>query len=329
MNRRRLLGGAGAAALAGTLARPAALFAQQAFPTSLVKILVPFPPGGTTDVFARLFSDRFAKALGTSVIVDNRGGAGGLIGGAEVSRAQPDGYTLCFHSPTSGIAGPLTRKKPPYDPVTSFSHVAILGHTPMVLAVNPKRGLNSLGDLVALLRAEPGKHSYGSSGIGSIPHVTTELFKMKAGGLDVAHVPYRGAAGMVQDSLANNIAFMVDTFATVLQLHQTGELKILSVFGTERAQVAPDVPTAREQGFDVVMRNVNYLSAPPGTPADRLERLSAAAREVMASPDMAADLAKIAYLPVTDSTPEKAQRFISDEVGVWKPIIKAANIEVD
>jgi tripartite-type tricarboxylate transporter receptor subunit TctC len=328
-NRRQLLGCTAGLALGWKLGGAGMVQAQETFPSTGLRLVVPFPPGGTTDVFARLFSERFGRALGRPVLVDNRGGAGGLLGGGEVNRAKPDGYTLIFHSPTSGIAGPLTRRPPPYDPVEGFAHVSILGYTPMVLAVNPKLGVTSLPALVALLRREPGRHSYGSSGIGGVPHVTTELLKARAGNLDVVHVPYRGAAGAIQDTMTGNLAFVVDTCAPLLQLHQDGQLAIISVLGAERAAVLPQVPTAREDGFDVVMRNTNYLSAAPGTPAERLEILSAAAREVMGSAGMATDLAKIAYVPVSDTTPMMARRFIAEEVKIWAPIIEAANITVE
>ncbi|HEY4252025.1 MAG TPA: tripartite tricarboxylate transporter substrate binding protein [Roseomonas sp.] len=323
--RRHILAGLGAAAAARVT--PAA--AQDAFPDHPLRLVVPFPPGGTTDVFARVFASRFGEALGASVVVDNRGGAGGLIGGGEVNRARPDGYTLIFHSPTSGIAGPLTRRVPPYRPLEGFEHVAILGYTPMILAVSPRLGVNTLPELVDLLRRQPGRHSYGSSGIGGVPHLTTELFRARAGNLDIVHVPYRGAAGAIQDTIAGNVTFVVDTFAPLLPLHQGGQLKVIAIFGEERAAVAPEVPTAREAGFDVVMRNTNYLSAPPGTPADRLERLSAAARTVMGSPEMAAELARMAYVPVIGSTPASARDFIAHEVTLWGSIIQAAHIEVE
>ncbi|WP_165943655.1 Bug family tripartite tricarboxylate transporter substrate binding protein [Roseicella aquatilis] len=326
MRKRQLLAGVGGAALAMC---SRTTFADAPFPNTPIRLVVPFPPAGTTDIFARIFAERFGRELGQSIIVENRGGAGGLIGGAEVARARPDGTTLIFHSPTSGVTGPLTRRTPPYDPVTGFAHVAILGITPIVLAVSPRLGVRSLGELVAMSRAKPGQLSYGSSGIGGGPHLSAELLRARAGGIDMVHVPYRGAAPAIQDVLAGNLSFMVDTFTPLLPMHRDGQLRIISVFGTERAAVAPEIPTAREEGFDVVTRIANYLSAPPGTPADRLERLGAAARAVMASPEMRRELEGIAYVPVTDSGPEHARRFIAEEAALWGPVIRAANIEIE
>ena len=303
--------------------------AQKAFPERPIRLVVPFTPGGTTDVFARLFANRFGDALHVPIVVDNRGGAGGLIGGAEVARGRPDGYTLIFHSPSSGITGPLIRKTPPYAPVEGFEHISILGFTPIILAVNTRLGVDSLPELVDLLRRQPGQHTYGTSGIGSGPHLTTELFRRRAGDLDIVHAPYRGASGAVLDLLAGNITFVVDTFTTLLSQQQSGQLKIIAVFGEERATVAPEVRTAREVGIDVVTRNTNYLSTSPGTPASTLELLSAGARKVMNAPDIAAELTKIAYVPVTDSTPASARAFVGSEVALWAPVIKAAGIKIE
>lgn len=326
MRKRQLLACAAGAGFA-TLARPA--FAQSPFPSQPIRLVVPFAPAGTTDIFARIFADRFGRALGTNVVVENKGGAGGLLGAGEVHRARPDGYTLCFQSPTSGVTGPLTRRVPPFDPVTGFSHVSILGITPIVLAVGLHMGVNNLREFVAKVRAEPGRHSYGSSGIGGGPHLSLELLRVRAGGLDVIHVPYRGAGPAIQDIMARNISFIPDTFTPLLPQHRAGSMKIISVFGEERSPVAPEIATAKEEGFDVVTRIANYLSAPPGTPQDRLERLGAAAREVLSSADVARELAAIAYVPVTNSGPAHARQFIADEAALWGPVIRTANISIE
>jgi len=326
MKKRQILRAAAGAGL-GLLASPAG--AQAPFPNSSIRMVVPFAPGGTTDIFARLFAEPFGRALGQSVIIDNRGGAGGLIGSGEVQRARPDGYTLIFQSPTAGVTGPLTRRVPPFDPVTGFSHISILGITPLILAVSPRLGVNTLAELIAMIRAQPGRLSYGSSGIGGGPHLSMELLRVRAGNLDVVHVPYRGAGPAIQDILSGTLSFIVDTFTPLLPQHREGRLKIISVFGEQRALVAPEVPTAKEEGFDIVTRIANYLAAPPGTPPDRLERLAAAARAALSSPEMARALEAIAYVPVTDSNPERATRFIAEEAALWGPVIRAANIEIE
>ncbi|MFC7738138.1 Bug family tripartite tricarboxylate transporter substrate binding protein [Roseomonas sp. GCM10028921] len=294
-----------------------------------IRLVVPFPPGGTTDIFARLFAAHFGRAIGRTVIVENRGGAGGLMGGAEVNRAAPDGATLIFHSPTSGIAGPMSRRNPPYDPLRGFAPVSVLGFTPMVLSINPRLGITALPQLVDLLRREPGRHSYGSSGIGGVPHLSAELLKLRVGGLDVTHIPYRGAAGAIQDTMAGNLAFVIDTFAPLLQLHQSGQLPIISVLGEARSPVAPEVHTAREDGIDVATRNTNWLAAPPATPAAILTPLAAASASVMADLGMKAELAKFAYEAVVQPRPEEARQALATEVELWGSIIRAAGIELE
>jgi tripartite-type tricarboxylate transporter receptor subunit TctC len=312
---------------ASGLAAP--VLAQSAYPNAGLRLVVPFAPGGGADTFARLFADRLGRVLRQPIVVENRGGAGGLIAAAEVSRARPDGYTLIFHSPTSGITGPLTRNPPPFDPVTGFAPVSILTVSPLALAVGNHLRVNSLAELVARIREAPGRVTYGSSGIGGAPHLSVELLRMRAGDLDMVHVPYRGGAPALQDIAAGNLAFMVDTFLLLTPQHRDGRVKIVAVLGTDRVAALPDVPTAKEEGFDVVARIVYYLSAPPGTPEDRLQTLAAASRQVMASPEMARNLEPISFTPVTDSGPEAASRFIASEAALWGPVIRAANIPVE
>lgn len=328
MDRRRFLAATGAAALTSATVQPN-VFAQEKFPARPIKIVVPFAPGGTTDVFARMFATHFAKALDAPVVVENKGGAGGLLGAGEVHRATPDGHTLVFQSPTSGVTGPLTRRTPPFDPVTGFSHVAILGITPIVLAASIQSGIKSLRELVEQARSRAEGLSYATGGTGGGPHLSAELFRARAGGFNAVHIPYRGAGPAIQDLIGGNVAFMTDTFTPLLPQHRDGRIRIVSVFGAERAAVAPDIPTAREEGFDVVTRIANYLSAPPGTPADRLALLAAAARTAMANEEIVEKLKALAYVPVTDSNPEHASRFIADEAALWSPVIRAAGIALD
>jgi tripartite-type tricarboxylate transporter receptor subunit TctC len=327
MDRRQFM--INSAALSAAAAAPIAAHAQETFPTRTIRVVVPFAPGGTTDVFARLFTQHFARFLGVPVVVDNKAGAGGLLGSAEVHRATADGYTLAFQSPTSGVTGPLTRRTLPFDPVKGFSHISILGVTPIVLAVSTQSGITSLRDLVAKARATPGGLSYATGGTGGGPHLSAELFRTRAGGFEAVHVPYKGAAPALQDLVSGRVAYMTDTFTPLLPMHKEGRIRIIAVFGDARAEVAPDVATAREDGFDVVTRIANYLCAPPDTPAARLEVLSQAARKVMALDEVKERLRAQAYVPVTDSTPASATRFIADEVALWGPVIRGAGIALE
>lgn len=328
MDRRTFLAASGGSALLNC-ALPGRLAAEEVFPARPIRLVVPFAPGGTTDVFARLFATHFGQALGVPVVVDNRAGAGGLLGAGEVNRAEANGYTLIFHSPTSGVTGPLMRKQPPFDPVTGFAHIAILGATPIVLAVSPQSGLKSLKELVAKARAETGGLTYATGGTGGGPHLSAELFRTRAGGFPALHVPYRGAAPALQDLMAGRVSYMTDTLVPLLPLHKEGRIRIVSVFGTQRLAIAPDVPTASEEGFPVVTRIANYLSAPPNTPADRLAKLAAAARSAMAREDVGERLQALAYVPVAAQDPQAATRFIADEVAQWTPVIRAAGIELE
>lgn len=328
MKRRDFLDHVRAGALVASAASPLLGVAQTAFPTRPVRIVVPFAPGGTTDGFARLFGTHFGKALGVPVVIDNKGGAGGLLGAAEVHAAKADGYTLCFQSPTSGITGPLTRKPPPFDPVTGFAHIAILGVTPVVIAVSNASGITSLRDLIRRSRANSGGLNFATGGVGGGPHLAVELLRTKAGGFDAVHAAYKGAGPALQDLIGNQVQYMADTFTTFLPLHKEGKLRIISVLGPARSDAAPEVLTAREEGFDVVANIANYLCAPPNTPADRISRLAQATTEAMRSPDITSRLKSLAYTPIAESGHVHATRFIAEEVAQWRPLIEAAGIEL-
>lgn len=328
MDRRSFIAASGATVLTGVTALSPAS-AQEAFPSRPIRLVVPFAPGGTTDVFARLFAPHFAKALGATVVVENRSGANGLLGTEEVRRSEPDGYTLIFQSPSAGVTGPLTRRTLPFDPVADFSHVAILGTTPLVLAASVQSGIGSLRDLVAKARSAPQGLSYGTGGAGGGGHLAAELFRSRAGGFSATHVPYRGAGPALQDLMSGQIAYMADTFVPLLPLHKDGRVRIVSVFGSERAAIAPDVPTATEEEFDVVARIANYLSAPSPVPKERLARLAEAAKYAMTQESVVERLKTLAYVPVSDSNPVHATQFIAAEVALWRPVIQAAGLVLE
>ncbi|RTZ48216.1 tripartite tricarboxylate transporter substrate binding protein [Candidimonas sp. SYP-B2681] len=329
MKRRLFFASAMVLALVATAPAIAHAQASQKFPDNPIRMVVPFAPGGTTDTFARLFSQHFGEHLGVPVIVVNQPGGGGQVATRALQRAAPDGYTLVFQSPTSGVTGPLTRKELPYDPVAGFAHIAILGMTPIVLGVSNKSGVQSLAQLVAHSKNSPGGINYATGGVGGGPHLSVELLKKRSDGLDALHVPYRGAGPAIQDLISGEVSFMPDTFTSLLPLHESGRIKIVAVFDEERSTVAPNIPTAKEQGVDIVTRIANYIAAPAGTPKERLEILAAAAREAMKNPAMIERLGSLGYRPVTDSTPESATRFIADEVALWKPVIQDAGIALE
>jgi len=224
MRRRHIM-----AAALGVAASPSAGIAQgEAWPTAPVRLVVPFPPGGPTDVFARRFAARASPLLGQPLVIDNRPGAGGTTGTAAVAKARRDGYTMVFGSSSTHVTGPYLISPAPYDPVEDFT-LLMVGAVPMMLAVHPSVPARTLPELVSLVRGSPGRWSYASSGIGSINHLGGELFKALAGGLRAEHIPYRGNAPALQAGLSGEVQFLLDTFGTGLPYHRDGQLRVLAV----------------------------------------------------------------------------------------------------
>ncbi|NYT23954.1 tripartite tricarboxylate transporter substrate binding protein [Alcaligenaceae bacterium] len=222
----------------GLLPKAALSNSTDKFPNKPIRLAVPFAPGGTTDSFARLFGKYFSDQLGVPVVVENLPGGGGIVGSRQVQRSDPDGYTLLFQSPTAGVTGPLTRKTLPFDPVTGFSHIAILGITPIVLAVSNKSGISSLQELIEQSKNTDQGLSYATGGVGGGPHLSVELLMKRSGGLKALHVPYRGAGPALQDLVSGEVTFMPDTFTTLAPLHESGRIRIIAVFDETRSAAA-------------------------------------------------------------------------------------------
>ena len=321
--RTALLGGAAA------LAAPA-LSAEERYPARPVRLVVPFAPGGPTDVFARRFADRFARSLGQIVVVENRAGAGGMVGAQEVARARPDGYALLFHASSSAVTSPLAYRRPLYDPLRDFAQVAVLGVVPFVLAVGPQLPVGSLPELAAKLRERPGAYSYGSSGVGTSNHLAGALFLIRAGDLHAEHVPYRGSGPAIQDLVAGTTAFMVDTFSTLHALHAERRLTIIGILHTARNPAVPAIPTAAEQGVaGAEAGTFNALAAPAGTPAEVVAQLAEAVRRTMAEAAFRQELQAISIAAVTESGPDHAARFIAAEMEKWRPVVRATGISIE
>lgn len=322
MDRRSLLrAGLGLTAAA---ALPSLGSAQAKYPEKPVRLLIPFPPGGPTDLFGRKFADKIGPVLGQQMIVENRAGGAGSIGAAEAARAKPDGYTLLFATSSTHAMNPTSMPNVPYDAVKDFSPVALVGIVPLVLAVHPAVPAKDLREWTALIKANPGKYSFGSSGAGGITHLGGELYKQQAGNLDLLHVPYKGSNPALQDTLSGHIPMLMETFGTTLQHHRAGKLRILAVFNTKRSEAASDIPTAIEQGVpEAVAYTFNMVTAPAGTPKPAIDALLAATHKVMADQAFLADLKSLAIEPVSDSDPAKAEQFVKDEIRKWAPIIKA------
>jgi len=320
----------GAAALALTFASAPAP-AQEKYPDRPIRLVVPFAPGGETDIIGRLWAKKVTPHLGGSIIIENRPGGGGSVATAEVARAKPDGYTLLSGTTSTHVLNPVATSNPTYDPVKDFAPIAVVSTTPTSMLVHPAIPANNLRELVALIRANPGKYSYGSAGHGTMTNLTGELFKLLAGGLDLVHVPYKGGGPALQDLIAGHIAVATMILSTsVVGRHRAGRLRILAVNSEARVRAAPDIPTAIESGLPGLKVIVfNAIFAPAGTPATAIEALSQATAKAKADETFARELEHGGAELVADSDPESASRLIRDEVARWTPIVKATGFKIE
>ena len=298
------------------------------YPDKPVKLVVPFPPGGPTDVFARVLSVALGEQLGQQVVIENKGGAGGTVGTEQVAKSRPDGYTLLFGTAaTHGINVSLYNQLP-YDPLKDFELVALAGLVPMVLLVPPEQP-RTLPELIAKLKAEKGKSSYASSGNGTTNHLAGELFKTRAG-IEATHVPYRGSGPALQDLMGGRVTFMFDSFGTSLEQIKAGKLYAVVIMADKRSQARPDVPTSAEAGLaDFVGGTWNIVAVPAGTPKLVVDRLNAAINKALVSPTVAERLQQLGIEAVTDSTPASTRAFVTAEIAKWRDVIRAAGAKVD
>ncbi|UHL63783.1 tripartite tricarboxylate transporter substrate binding protein [Paralcaligenes sp. KSB-10] len=311
---------------AALLAIPAAPSQAAAYPSEPISIVVPFPPGGTTDLVARVLAEKLALQLKQSVIVKNRQGAGGNIGAAEVARAKPDGYTLLLSS-----AGPLSINQqlyanPGYDPIKDFAPVSLVASVPIMLVSNPKAPFTTLAGLIAYAKAHPGQLSYGSQGSGTTSHLTMELLKLDAG-IDLQHIPYRGSAPAAADLIGGQIQVMFDNSPTTLPQVKAGTMRALGVASSHRIPEMKNIPAIAEivPGFE--SEAWFGLVAPAGTPAQTVDTLNAAVRRVLADPAVISRFRAVGVNLVGDS-PSEFRRFIQAEVGKWGKIIKATGLKL-
>jgi len=304
--------------------------AQESYPSKPVRIVVSFAAGGPTDQVARVMSAKLTELLGQTFLVENKTGAGGNLGAAEVARAAPDGYTLLMATVSTHAINPGLYKNMPYDPVKDFAPVGQVGVTPWVLAVHPSLPVTDVKQLIALLKANPGKYSYGSSGMGSILHLCGEQFKTAAGGLQAVHVPYRGSAPMMADLVGGQIALAFDALPTVLPQVQAGKIRAIGGGMAIRARAMPDLPTLQEQGVGgFECYTWNAILAPAKTPAPVVAQLSAAINKALADPVILKRLQDVGVDPTPDGTPQKLADFIRAELAKWAPIIKMSGAHVD
>ena len=304
--------------------------AQDSYPSKPVRIMVSFAAGGPTDQVARVMGAKLSELLGQSFIVENKTGAGGNLGAADVARAAPDGYLLLMATVSTHAINPGLYKKLPYDPLKDFAPVGQVGVTPCVLVVNPALPVTDVKGLIALIRANPGKYSYGSSGMGSILHLCGEQFKTSAGGLQAVHVPYRGSAPMMADLVGGQIALAFDALPTVLPQVQAGKIRAIGGGMATRARAMPELPTLQEQGVaGFECYTWNAILAPAGTPAPVVRRLSEAMSKALTDPSVLKRLQDAGVDPTPGSSPEKLAEFMKGELANWAPIIKASGAQVD
>jgi len=313
-----------ASALALALAIGSAA-AQSDYPVRPVRIIVPSPPSGGTDIVARVLAQHFSNAFGQQFFVENKPGAGNVIGIEAAARAAPDGYTLLVSASTIALNSVLY-KKVPYDPVRDFAPITLAATAPNILVVNPKLPLKTLADLIAAAKAQPGKLTYGTPGIGTSPHLCMELFKSMAG-VDLQHVPYKGTAAAVMDIIGGQIEVAFATALTAKPLIDAGRLRALAVSGPRRVEALPGVPPVAEAGVPGYEAMQWYgLLAPAGTPSAIIERVHAEAMVALRSPEMKARLAADGAEPA-GTTPAEFGAYIKRELEKWSRVRDAAHIE--
>ena len=308
----------------------AATRAEDAYPTKPVHMIIPFAAGGPTDIVGRVMGAKMSELLGQQFIIENRTGAGGNIGADFVSKASADGYTLLMATVSTEAINPGLYKHMPYDPIKDFVGLGRVGVTPTLLLVNPSVQATDVKSLVALIKANPGKYNYGSSGVGSILHLCGEEFKAMAGGLEITHVPYKGSAPMDTDLLGGQITMAFDATPTALPLAQSGKLHALGAGMLKRLPALPNLPTLDEQGLKgYECYTWNAILAPAGTPKPIVDKLNAAINKALADPQVSSALEKAGITPTPGSTPDTTTAFIKAELAKWAPIIKASGAQVD
>ena len=296
------------------------------YPARAVHVVVPFPAGGPTDILARVLAQKFSERWGQPVVVDNKPGAGGAIGSEFVAKSPADGYTLLMATSSTHSIGPALQKLP-YDPLRDFAPISQVSNATNVLIVSPKLGVTSVKELIALAKSRPGQLNFASSGIGTIPHLTGELFKLKAG-VDLQHVPYKGTGLSIPDLANGQVAVLFDSIVTALAHVKTGNVRALAISSPKRTPLAPDLPTMAEAGVPGFESETWFgLFAPAATPREIVARVSADTAASLQSPDVRERFAAVGAEPV-GSTPEQFLERIRADTARWAEIIKAANVKV-
>ena len=324
--RRTLLKTVAAAATMAAIAP--AVWAADNYPSRPIKLIVPFGAGGSTDIVARLLADKMGPILGQAVVIENKGGAGGSIGAAEIAKSAPDGYTIGMATISTHGSNPAIMSKLPYDARKDFAPITNVMAVPSVFVVHPSVPANTMQEFIALAKKEPGKYSFASPGTGSLGHANIENF-MNLAGIELLHVPYKGAGQALNDALGGQVNAMTDNLSSSLTNIKAGKLRPLAVLGLKRAEVLPDVPTYTELGFPEMGDGGWFgLVAPAGTPKPIIDKLNAAAHQVMQDPDFQKKQKEIAGEGMGNS-PEEFAKQIDAAIERYTAVAKRANIRID
>lgn len=321
LNRRVILGALSALLFSGTAT-------AQDYPSRPVKIVVPFPAGGSNDIIARILAQKLGERTGQAFLIENRGGAGGNIGADAVATSEPDGYTLLLTAPPPLTINAALYKNLPYDPAKAFAPVALVASVPIVLAVHPSVDANNVTELIALAKAKPGTINFGSSGNGSTNHLAGELLKSMTG-IDIVHLPYRGAAPAMNDLIAGHIPVMFDNIPAVLPQVQGKAIRAIAVAGAKRATALPDVPTVAESGVPGFEASAWFgLVAPAKTPAPVLAKLEGEVDAILKMPDVRKRFTELGAEPGSISGAAFG-RFLADETAKWTKIIQSSGATIN
>ncbi|MFN0000048.1 MAG: tripartite tricarboxylate transporter substrate binding protein BugE [Betaproteobacteria bacterium] len=306
----------------------AGLAMAQGYPSKVVKLQVPFAPGGTTDIVARVIAEPLGRAMGQSVVIENKAGGGGLVGANETAKAAPDGYSLGMATVSTTAANPAINPKMPYNAETDFTPVINIAATPNVIAVHPSFPAKNYKDFVAALKRSPGKYSYSSSGTGGIGHLQTELWKTLEG-VYVTHIPYSGAGPALRDTVGGQVEIIFDNVPSALPHIKAGRLVALAVAAPQRLAALPEVPTFKELGLEPVNRMAYYgIVGPRGMPRDVVDRINAATRKALEDPAVRKRIEDTGSV-VLGNTPEQFALQMKDELAVYRKVVESAKLKLD
>ena len=316
-----------ACVIAAALAAPSPAWAQS-YPNKVIKLQVPFAPGGTTDIVARVIAEPLGKALGQNVVVENKAGGGGVVGANEIAKTAPDGYLLGVATVSTTAANPAINPKIPYNAATDFTAIINIAATPNVIAVHPSFPAKNYKEFVEVLKKSPGKYSYSSSGTGGIGHLQTELWKSLQG-VFLTHIPYGGAGPALRDTVGGQVEIIFDNVPSALPHIKAGRLVAMAVAAPQRLAAMPDVPTFKELGLEPVNRMAYYgILGPKGLPREVVDKVNSATRKALEDPGVRKRIEDTGSV-VLGNTPEQFAQQMKDELAVYKKVVETAKLTLD